>query len=144
MNEQQIKTTLADLNSIKEKLFAGKAATEENELAKLFSQIEGGLTSVISNKPLLKEDNLLSSWTEILKAIAAGDFAGDHCRTQPLLGGVVGRLHVWLVQAGQYFRRTFIEPILKSAIAWLSDLRVEHFEALMGDQLSPAEFAARL
>ena len=74
MNEQQIKTTSTDLNSIKEKLFAGKAAIDENELAQLYSNIEDELKSIVTNNSFTKEKNLLPEWTEILKAIAAGNF----------------------------------------------------------------------
>ena len=75
MSDQQIKTTAINLNSIKEKLFAGKAAIDESELAQLSSNIEDELKSIVANNSFTKEKNLLPEWTEILKAIAAGNFA---------------------------------------------------------------------
>ncbi|MEJ2494310.1 MAG: hypothetical protein P8Y79_08275, partial [Ignavibacteriaceae bacterium] len=71
MSDQQIKTTAISLNSIKEKLFAGKAAIDESELAQLSSNIEDELKSIVANNSFTKEKNLLPEWTEILKAIAA-------------------------------------------------------------------------
>jgi len=75
MSDQKINTTINGLNSIKEKLFAGKAAIDEDDLAQLFSNIEDELKSIVTNNSFTKEKNLLPEWSEILKAITAGNFA---------------------------------------------------------------------
>ena len=75
MNEQQLKSNIDSLGTIKEKLFAGKAALDNTDLDHLFKQIEEELSSVPGNKTFINKEKLITGWIEIFKAVSSGDFA---------------------------------------------------------------------
>jgi long-subunit acyl-CoA synthetase (AMP-forming)/GNAT superfamily N-acetyltransferase len=75
MNEQELNVSNKTLTSIKEKLFAGKAAFESDELEKLCKQIENEMNSAIKNQSVCKNDEISKEWLEIFESISIGDFA---------------------------------------------------------------------
>ncbi|MCH7773624.1 MAG: hypothetical protein IH784_04350 [Bacteroidetes bacterium] len=75
MNKQQLLVKKETLNTIKEKLFSGKAAFEKEDLNHLYKQFEDELNNAVNNKAICKDAELTESWLEIFKAVSAGYFA---------------------------------------------------------------------
>jgi long-chain acyl-CoA synthetase len=74
MNEQQLQRHNT-LTTIKEKLFSGKAAFENEELNHLYKQLEEELSNAVKNKAICKNSELTELWYEIFKAVSEGYFA---------------------------------------------------------------------